>query len=179
MRAAKGRLGFPQLLTVASWTVPGACQPPGCPLPFPDGETGLREGRGLSGGHTSVAGGAGLPAQPLWPELGLPPPHSAPDVCPMPARGSLPGGRGPRGLWPLSGLQTLKRLQEGTGQSAPWEERHPSSQSCPTRAEAASDGRANVPGGVQSGAAGSGSLMGRLSDPQEPFQARHFPVLRF
>lgn len=85
VRAARGHLGFPQPLTVAARTVPGACQSPSCPVPCPGGETVLGEGRGHSGGHTSVAGGAGLPAQSLRPELGLFPPHSAPEVCPTPA----------------------------------------------------------------------------------------------
>ena len=64
VRAARGHLRFPKPLTVAAWNEPGACQPLGCLLPFPDGEPGLREGQGLSGGHTLVAAGAGLPAQP-------------------------------------------------------------------------------------------------------------------
>lgn len=66
VRAAKGHLRFPQPLTVAAWNQPGACQPLGCPLPFPDGEMGLREGWGLSG-DMLVAGGVGLPAQPYDP----------------------------------------------------------------------------------------------------------------
>lgn len=90
MRAAKGHLKFPQPLTVAAWNEPGACQPLSCLLPFPDGEPGLREGQVLSEGHTSVAAGAGLPAQPAWPELGLSPPRPAPDVCPTPTPAVFP-----------------------------------------------------------------------------------------
>lgn len=43
MRAAKGYVRFPEPLTVAAWNQPGACQPFSCPLPLPEGETGLRE----------------------------------------------------------------------------------------------------------------------------------------
>lgn len=69
--------------------MPGACQPPGCPLPLPDGEAGLREGQGLSGGHTSVAGRAGLPTQPVWPSWASPlhiqPQMFAPSLLLLPA----------------------------------------------------------------------------------------------
>lgn len=102
MRAAKGHLQFPQPLTVAARTEPGACQPLTALSHFQMGERGSERGRDLVGGHTSVAGGAGLPAQPLWAGGASPLPTAAPEVCPAPSPAlcSLSGRKMTQGALP-------------------------------------------------------------------------------
>lgn len=120
MRAAKGHLQFPQPLTVAARTEPGACQPLTALSHFQMGKRGSERGGDLVGGRTSVAGGAGLPAQPLWAGGGLSPPHCSPRGLPRTLACSVlpvwkeddPGGLG-------RCPQALKGHREAQG-TQPW-----------------------------------------------------------
>ena len=97
-------------------------------------------------------------------------PTPAPDACltPMPASCSLSGRKRTQGA--LAAVSRLQGPQGGAGHLALWR-KDIFSDSCPTRAGAATNCRGSCPslGVFKQGLEAAGSSWGRLSDHQESF----------